>query len=154
MKRTLTGWHVLGIFVACFSVIIAVNLTLAYQAVATFPGVVTKNSYISSQTFDADKAAQDGLEWTLDTRIAQGQLTLAITDKTGRPVKPAVVKATLGRATHVADDITPDFAWDGTALTAATPVAPGYWTLWLEMTAQDGTPFRRRIPLEVMDAKS
>ena len=62
MQRTLTGWHVFAIFVGCFSVIITVNLTLAFQAVNTFPGLVTKNSYIASQSFDADRAAQDGLD--------------------------------------------------------------------------------------------
>lgn len=151
MQRTLTGWHVFAIFVGCFSIIIAVNLTLAFQAVSTFPGLVTKNSYVASQSFDADRAAQDGLGWTLETDVADGVLTLAITDSAGTPVNPKVIKATLGRATHVAEDMLPELVWNGTALTAATPVEAGYWTLWLELEAADGTPFRRRIPLHVSE---
>ncbi|MEW9921308.1 FixH family protein [Marimonas sp. MJW-29] len=149
MKRTLNGWHVLAIFGGCFGIIIAVNLTLAFQAVSTFPGLVTKNSYVASQKFEAERDAQDALGWTLATEISGDTLTVAITDTAGRPVRPAEVKATLGRATHVAEDIIPDFEWNGIALTATAPVAPGYWTLWLEMKAEDGTPFRRRIPLTV-----
>ena len=51
--RKLTGWHVLAIFTAAFGVIIGVNLTLAFNAVATFPGLETGNSYVASQSFDA-----------------------------------------------------------------------------------------------------
>ncbi len=149
MKRPLTGWHVFAMFVGAFAVIIGVNLTLAFQAVATFPGVVTKNSYISSQHFDADRAAQDGLGWTVAAAVTDGELHLTITDAEGLAVQPTVVSATLGRATHVNDDITPAFAWDGTDLSAPVNIVPGYWVLWLELTAADGTPFRRRIPMYV-----
>ena len=154
MKRTLNGWHVLAIFGGCFGIIIAVNLTLAFQAVSTFPGLVTKNSYVASQSFDADRAAQDALGWTLDTKLENDVLRLSIIDAADRPVRPDEIKATLGRATHVAEDMTPVFEWDGAALNAAAPVEPGYWTLWLEITAQDGTLFRRRIPLTVEEAAS
>ena len=149
MQRPITGWHVLAMFVGCFSVIIAVNLTLAFQAVNTFPGLVTKNSYVASQSFDADRTAQDALGWQLDTQVVDDILTLAITDAKGTPVHPKVIKATLGRATHVSEDMTPDLQWNGRALTASAPVQAGYWTLWLELEATDGTAFRRRIPLHV-----
>ena len=58
VERPLTGWHVLAMFVAFFGVIIAVNLTLAWQAISTFPGLEVENSYVASQTFDADRRAQ------------------------------------------------------------------------------------------------
>ena len=154
MNRTLNGWHVLGIFAGCFGIIIAVNLTLAFQAVATFPGKVTDSSYVASQRFEADRDAQDALGWTVDTQLEAGLLTIAITDKAGQPVQPAEVSAVRGRATHVAEDIVPVFAWDGRALVADAPVPAGYWTLWLTMTAEDGTPFRRRIPLTTSEAAS
>lgn len=154
MKRSLNGWHVLAIFGGGFSIIIAVNLTLAFQAVSTFPGLVTKNSYVASQKFDADRAAQDALGWTIETELANDTLTLAITGEDGEPVRPLEVKATLGRATHVAEDLIPAFEWNGRALVADAAVPAGYWTLWLEMKAEDGTPFRRRIPLTAEDARS
>ena len=147
--REFTGWHAFGIFAGGFGIIIAVNITLAVQAVATFPGLETRNSYVSSQSFDADRAAQDGLGWTVETQATGGTLRLAITDASGQPVHPASVEATLGRATHVGEDQTPAFEWDGQAFLAPTTAAPGYWNLRLSMVAEDGTKFRRRIPLMV-----
>ena len=55
----LTGWHVLAIFVGAFGVIIGVNVALAWNAVATFPGLEVDNSYIASQTFDDRREAQE-----------------------------------------------------------------------------------------------
>ncbi|WP_259937488.1 FixH family protein [Sulfitobacter sp. M368] len=147
MKRTMNGWHVFGIFAGCFAVIIGVNLTLAFQAVSTFPGLVTKNSYVASQKFDADRAAQNALAWNVTAEITDQQLRLTVLNRDGVAFQPAEVKATLGRATHVAEDVTPAFVWDGTALVADVDVPAGYWTLWLNMTAEDGTEFRRRIPI-------
>lgn len=149
MNRPLTGWHVFAMFVGAFSVIVGVNLTLAYQAVATFPGLVTDNSYVASQHFNADRTAQDGLGWDVGAEVKNGLLHLTITNASGAPVHPNIVKATFGRATHVAEDVTPAFSWTGTDLTAPIAAAPGYWTLWLDLTAEDGTPFRRRIPIHV-----
>lgn len=57
------GWHVFTGFAGAFSIIITVNLTLAFQAVRTFPGLEVRNSYVASQTFDADRTAQLGLGW-------------------------------------------------------------------------------------------
>ena len=91
----------------------------------------------------------EGLGWTVETQATGGTLRLAITDASGQPVHPASVEATLGRATHVGEDQTPAFEWDGQAFLAPTTAAPGYWNLRLSMVAEDGTKFRRRIPLMV-----
>ncbi|MEM9968106.1 MAG: FixH family protein [Pseudomonadota bacterium] len=149
MNKPLTGWHILAIFGGCFAVILTVNLTLAFQAVATFPGIVTKNSYVASQRFEADRQAQDALGWTVKADVSAGTLSVAVTDDAGSPIRPRMIAAVLGRATHVADDVTPTFAWRAGSYQADVDIAPGYWTLWLEMTALDGTAFRRRIPMNV-----
>lgn len=147
-ERPLTGWHVLAIFVGGFSVIIAVNLALAFSAVRTFPGKETESSYIASQNFDTDRAAQEALGWAVQTELTGAALHLAVQDAEG-VVRPEILAATLGRATTVADDITPDFAWDGRAWTAPVTAGAGNWNLRIEMRAADGTLFRRRIPLRV-----
>lgn len=59
--KPLTGRNVLAIMVSAFTVNIGVNLTPAYQVVATFPGLETKNSSVASQSFNADRAAQEAL---------------------------------------------------------------------------------------------
>ncbi len=148
--RTLTGGHVLAMFIGGFGIIIAVNLLLAYSAVRTFPGLETDSSYVASQTFDADRAAQDALGWTVDLTYADEDLNLHIMGPNGRNVHPEIISATLGRATTVASDMTPDFVWTGSYLSAHTPLAPGNWNLRLDLRSADGTPFRRRIPLHVL----
>ncbi len=148
--RKLTGWHALGIFGGCFAVIIGVNIALAWNAVATFPGVETHNSYIASQTFDDRRAAQEALGWDVHARHQDGLLTLSITGNDGNPVQAGTVKATLGRPTHVLDDREPDFAFDGRAYVARETLAPGNWDLWLEITALDGTEFTQRLQVEVL----
>ena len=147
MTREFTGWHMLGIMVLGFGTIIAVNLTLAFKAVQTFPGLETRNSYVASQSFDVDRAAQDALGWTVDTHLTHTHLTLAVTDANGTPVTPKVISATLGRATNVAQDMTPDFTLMNGVMHADVDAGAGYWNLRLVLEAEDGTQFRRRIQL-------
>ncbi|WP_196780522.1 FixH family protein [Roseovarius gahaiensis] len=146
-ERKITGKHVLFIFVGAFGIIISVNLLLAYSAVKTFPGLEVRNSYIASQTFDDRKAAQEALGWTIDARHQDGRLTLSITDEAGQPVAVKMLDATVGRATHVADDVTPDFQFDGSAYVADVPLGDGNWNIRMTALAFDGTEFQQRVVL-------
>jgi len=146
--RELTGRHVFAITAGAFAVIIAVNLTMATMAVGTFPGLETKNSYVASQSFDSDRAAQEALGWTVSARVEAGNLRLTIRDANG-PVLPTEMTATLGRATHVADDRTPVFVFDGADHVAPVDLERGNWNLRLSAVAGDGTAFRQRIVLRV-----
>ncbi len=141
----LTGWHVFALFAAAFSVIIAVNVTLAVNAVRTFPGVETDNSYISSQTFQDRRAAQEALGWQVAARHDGEVLMLEIRDEAGQPVQAARLDATLGRPTHVKDDRTPRFRFDGQAYVAQEQLDPGNWNIRMKATALDGTPFEQRV---------
>ncbi|WP_390911877.1 FixH family protein [Pseudosulfitobacter sp. SM2401] len=146
--KPLTGRKVLLIICSAFAVIIAVNLTLAYQAVATFPGLETKNSYVSSQTFDADRAAQQALNWDVSARLDQGVLRLSLR-KDSAPVEAQIVSAVLGRATNVAQDQTPILVFDGQDYVAPVDLGAGNWNLRLVAKAADGTMFRQRIIVDV-----
>lgn len=145
----LTGKHVLAITVGAFSVIIAVNLTLAYQAVATFPGLEVKNSYVASQVFDVDKAAQQALGWTLAPSYDGAEVRLAFTDAQGQAVTLGGLGVLIGRPTVTADDIRPEFVRVAGAYVAGAVLAPGKWMLQVDARALDGTPFRQRIDLMV-----
>lgn len=149
MVKEITGRHVLVGSVLAFGVIIGANLTLAVSAVRTFPGLEVKNSYVASQNFDKEKAAQLSLGWDVKAEIADGELVLAITGPDGRPVRPEVLEATLGRATHVRDDMTPDFRFVNGVFVAPVDVAGGNWNLRMKAVAADGTPFHQRIVLRV-----
>ncbi len=150
-ERKLTGWHVLAIFGGAFGVIIAVNLVLAFSAVKTFPGLETKNSYVASQTFDKRRAAQEGLGWDVGAKHVGGLLILSIAEQDGTPVQVSKLEATLGRPTHVKDDRSPDFQFDGRSYVARETLAPGNWNIRMKATALDGTPFEQRVVFIVED---
>lgn len=149
MTREFTGRHAAIIFVSAFTVIIGVNLTLAYSAVNTFPGVEVKNSYVASQTFDTRRHAQQALGWTVTAKETGGLLILSITDETGTPITVQSMQAVLGRATHVQEDQSPEFTFDGTAYVAKAALNAGNWNIRLTAIALDGTPFEQRVPFVV-----
>lgn len=154
MQRELTGRHVAMIFCGMFSVIIAVNLALAFNAVSTFPGLEVKNSYVASQTFDANRASQQSLGWSVLAQARDGQVILSVTDANGAPVEVAKLEATLGRATHVQDDSSPDFQFDGQRYVAPVDLAPGNWNIRMVAESADGTMFRQRVILHVPQDRS
>lgn len=138
------GWHVFAGFCGAFGIIIAVNLTLAFKAVATFPGLEVRNSYVASQSFDADRAAQQALDWEVSAHLDGHELTLVILED-GKAIAPQIEQATFGRATNVAFDETLAFEFDGTALRAPVVAGRGNWNLRLKARAADGTLFQQRI---------
>lgn len=154
MEKQLTGRHVALIFGGAFTVIIAVNLALAFNAVKTFPGLEVKNSYVASQSFDEDRARQEALGWSVLAEARDGQVILSVTDATGAPVEVAGLEATLGRATHVKDDTRPAFVFDGQRYVAPADLAPGNWNIRMVAEAEDGTLFRQRVVLHVPKERS
>lgn len=145
-RGPITGPKFFAIIASFFVVIISVNVYLAVSAVRTFPGLEVKNSYVASQTFDTEKAAQLALGWTVDAVVHKdGELVLSITDEAGAPVEVLSVTGIFGRATSVRDDQTPNFVFDGWVYRAPVTTAAGNWNLRLEAVAQDGTPFRQRV---------
>ncbi|MBU2868163.1 FixH family protein [Pacificibacter marinus] len=150
MTREITGKHVLIGTVSAFSVIIGVNLFMAYSAIRTFPGLEVKNSYVASQTFDVDKASQEALGWTIDATDKDEKLYVTITGADGLPVQVASIAGTLGRATNTSQDQTPQFTFNGTSYVADTgPLATGNWNYRMVATALDGTPFKQRVVIHV-----
>jgi len=145
----LTGRHVLAITAGAFAVVIGVNITLAYQAVATFPGLEVRNSYVASQTFDADRTAQQTLGWTLVSAYENGRLTLTFRDTAGLPAPVQSLTVLVGRATVSRDDIHPEFSRTGGQFATVLDLPPGKWLLQVEAMASDGTPFRQRLDLTV-----
>lgn len=141
----ITGRKFFVIFALFFIVIISVNVVLAVSAVRTFPGLEVKNSYVASQRFDADRAAQEALNWNIDARVQKGTLHLTITDTYGVPVEVTSLNGIFGRATSVQDDQIPAFEFDGQSYVAPVTTAPGNWNLRFEATALDGTNFRQRV---------
>lgn len=144
-SRRFTGRHMLVFSVALFAVIIAVNIWLAREAVGTFPGLETQNSYVASQAFDRERAAQDALGWTVTPDYDGKELTLMVRDRQGNPARIRHLTATVGRPTHVREDQTPVFTYDKGLFRAPLVLAPGTWNIHVTAEAPDGTIFRQRL---------
>ncbi len=148
-ERQITGRQVFFVVASAFSIIIAVNLTLAFKAVSTFPGLEVKNSYVASQQFEARRDAQIALGWNVAVTYENGELALAFTDKSGAPVEAENIALLVGRKTNSTFDQTPDLTYQGGVFTGPIELEPGYWTVRLTATAEDGTPFQQRLSLRV-----
>lgn len=143
--RRFDGRRMLVFAVAMFALVIGVNLWLAREAVGTFPGLETDNSYVASQAFDRERAAQAALGWTVSPDYDCRELTLLIQGRDGSPARVRKLSATVGRPTHVREDQTPDFIFDGRVFRAPVTLAPGTWNIHITAEAADGTVFRQRI---------
>ena len=152
--KELTGRKVFLIFGGAFAVIIGVNVFMAWSAVGTFPGLVVKNSYVASQTFDAERKAQEALGWDVTAALDGDNVTLSITGLDGRPARVEKIEATLGRATQRRDDQPLSFAQNdlGVHVAPIEPVDAGKWKLRLVATATNGVPFRQQIDIYVPES--
>lgn len=149
MKR-LTGRHVFAMFAFGFGTIIAVNLTLAVNAVRTFPGLEVRNSYVASQGFDTHRAAQEALAWDVSALLDDDILELKF-QKDGALLAPQIESAVFGRATSVAADQQPQFAQIDGVYKATVTAGPGNWNLRVVARAEDGTRFQQRIIVGVAE---
>lgn len=145
MTRPLTGKHVLAITLVAFGVIVGVNVLMAVKAVGTFPGLEVANSYVASQDFDRERAAQAALDWTVTPDYDGKELVLAIRDRQGNPAPIKDLQVTVGRPTYVADDQHPQMTYQGGLYVAPLTLKPGLWNIHLTATAWDGTQFRQRL---------
>lgn len=142
------GWHVLAGFVGAFGIIVTVNVTMATQAIRTFPGLEVKNSYVASQEFNTRLHAQQALGWDVYADWRDGMVHLAITDENG-PVRVKDLHAVVGRATQIADDVEPVLAFNGETYEAPLDLGPGNWNIRMTAIAEDGTEFIQRVILHV-----
>ena len=131
MTRTFTGWHMMGIMLAFFGVIVAVNLAMATFAVQTFGGKVVDNSYVAGQRFNGwlkEARAQQALGWNWRvTREADGGV--AITLRAGdEPLLGARVAAIASHPVGRMEDVTLAFAGEGDGrLVSERPLPAGRW---------------------------
>ncbi len=148
-EKPFTGRKFLMIVIAFFAVVIAVNVTMAVKAVKTFPGLEVSNSYVASQTFDKDRAAQEALGWVVEPSYERGFLSLVIRDRGGLPAPVSDISVLVGRTTMANEDVRPEFRYSGGIFSAPVELGHGAWLIHLEAKAQDGTMFRQRLDLFV-----
>lgn len=151
--REFTGWHMLVIMVAFFSVIIVVNLTMAFLARSSWTGLVAENTHVASRKFNekaAEGRAQAALGWTSEFAIAGGKVSYRLTDKIGNLVAAKRVTASFRRPAYEAEDqdvvLTPQA--DGW-LAAPVALRDGIWIVDIHTEAGLAQPYHevRRLTL-------
>lgn len=122
---------------AFFSVVAAVNATMIWLAISTWPGLETDRAYEAglayNRTLDA-KARQDALGWQgeIAGRIIAGfdaELTLRVRDAEGAPLTGAVAVVRLVRPTSEGHDLIAELPELGAGSYRATITLPlaGIW---------------------------
>ncbi|PCJ76350.1 MAG: nitrogen fixation protein FixH [Rhodobacteraceae bacterium] len=148
--KELTGRKVLMILLAAFGTIFAVNMTLLYQAVNTFPGLEVKNSYVASQTFDDRAIAQRALGWVPEVKYANGQMNLSIFSN-GQFVFPETIEVRVGRPTHGREDANPVLLRDANGYWFKIDLNDGKWFIYVNAETASGEPFAQRLEILVAD---
>lgn len=148
--KELTGRKVLMILLAAFGIILAVNMTLLYNAVKTFPGLEVKNSYIASQTFDDRALAQRALGWAPEVKYANGQMNLSIFSN-GEFIFPEVISLRIGRPTHGREDAIPVLLRDTIGYWFKIDLGDGKWFIYVSAEDSNGEPFEQRLEMFVTD---
>lgn len=146
---TLTGRKFLAIILVFYALIIGVNGTGAYFAISTFPGLEIKNTYVASQVFNKEKAAQLSLGWTMEATYEEGTLLLELTGPDGKPADVGELIVTVGRATHANSDVLLDFAQSQSPYSIDIPLDGGKWEIRLKAKSVDGVLFRQRHAVNV-----
>jgi len=145
---TFTGRHMLIITLGGFGVVIAVNLLMAILATVTFPGLIARNGYVASQTFNAEQAAareRQALGWHDALELSAERVALVVRDAAGRPVEDLTVTAMIGRPTSDRHDRMVVLAPQGDGYAAELALAPGRWQVAIDGRDRQGTlVFARR----------
>ena len=148
--KELTGRMVLMILLGAFGIILAVNMTLLYNAVKTFPGLEVKNSYVASQTFDDRAVAQRALGWVPEVKYANGQMNLSIFAN-GEFIFPEVIDVRVGRPTHGREDVIPVLLRDTIGYWFSIDLGEGKWFIDVNAEDANGEPFAQRLEIFVTD---
>ncbi|OCC24720.1 hypothetical protein MB02_04380 [Croceicoccus estronivorus] len=133
MNAPFTGRHMAAILVLFFSVVFAVNFTMARYASSTFGGIVVENSYVASQEFNTwldEASAEKALGWKATVeRTTDGRLAIDLSGAPADVTLTAIARHPLGRAPDRA--ITFTSVGDGRFL-SIEELPLGRWTLRIE----------------------
>jgi nitrogen fixation protein FixH len=146
-SKPVTGRHVLAYLIAFFGVIISVNLTMAYLANSTWSGLIVKNGYVASQSFDKDLArskAQDAMGWSVDVSNTSDRIRFTFTDAAGAKIEGLQITGQLERPTTDKDDQPVTFSSIGAGVySAPAKLSPGVWEIEIEAKGKDDLAYRK-----------
>lgn len=145
--KPLTGWHVLGIMVAFFAVVIAVDAVFLNLAITTHPGEVSKTAYEDGLAYNktlVNQSRQQALGWRVQVGQAEaGKVRIRFLDRQDQLVKGLALKARLvrpateqGATDLVFQEVEPGVYVSGGAERS------GAYDLLLETKGSNGVPFK------------
>lgn len=137
-KRELTGRGVLAIALGAFAVILAANLTMVFAATGSFPGLVAKNSWVASQTFNIRAAEREALGWSAAIDFEDDVLTLTMTDRSGAPISGLEATALVGRPVDARTDALVPLRYESGVYVAPLELARGAWRVEIDARAANG----------------
>lgn len=154
----LTGWHVLAMFGALFSVMLAVNILFVVLALKTFSGE-TDHAYINGLKFNetlAANARQTELGWKMALGLERptgggAVLEAHLTDKQGLPLVGASIKGSIGRTTDNKEDRTLTFTETAPGIyrAAIDQLRPGRWRFEASAQVQGAPKFETETTLSL-----
>ena len=156
---TLTGKHVLAIFIGFFAVVLTANAIFITLAVKSFPGEQEKKSYLQGLHFNTrieEREAQNALGWRAEItagRIESGEaaIDLAFTTAAGRPLSGLTLSGVLTRPASDEFDAALTFEEVGAGLYRAyAPAAAGAWRVQASTKNERGDRFEleKRLTIE------
>lgn len=155
--REFTGWHMLGIMIAFFGVIIVVNLIMATSAVRSWSGLVVPNSYVASQEFNEKSKigkAHAALNWQQHLNYEDGVFSYSLTDANGAPVKAVGATAVFRRPVNEKEDqILNMLPAANHTLTAQADLHDGNWVVEINTYAGLDEPYRQVARVTVTGGK-
>ncbi len=145
-----TGKHMLICMVLFFGTIIAVNFTMAYLASGSWTGLVVKNSYVASQSFNTELlAAKEQTKTGVRSEVSyqNGLVTVALFAKgeIAKSLKNGSLWAGRPASEHLDRTVAVSCGTKGSCA-AKLDLAPGAWMLRLNGSV-DGRPYRRDLRL-------
>lgn len=154
----LTGWHVLGVLVAMFGVMIAVNVLFVVMALKTFSGE-SDHAYVNGLKFNetiAANARQAEAGWAMRLDLNRdardgAALVAVLTDRDGEPVKGAAMTGMIGRPTTDAQDVALRFieTAPGRYESDPVPLGPGKWRFKADARLQGYPDFKTETSLSL-----
>lgn len=135
-SKAFTGWHMTGILVAFFGVVITVNLVMARLALGSFGGTVVENSYVASQKFNGwlDQAdAQKALGWTVVTDLGPDRHIHVRADHKGAALRGAEVIARVRHPLGRAAEQEFRFVADQGGWRSVAPLPAGRWLVHIDV---------------------
>lgn len=155
--RQFTGGHMIAAMLAFFGVIISVNLLMATFATKSWTGLVVKNSYVASQTFNESAEAfrrQEALGWHGEFAFQNDAISYRLIARDGTEVTAQTVALTFRRPAHETEDHSVMLTRFGDGdFRADHPLGDGAWVV--EVAADTGLDllWRKSFRISVEDGR-